>query len=332
MLLSLIAHYGLWLVFANVLLLQLGLPLPAWPTLMVVGASSHANANATSTAAVVGVAVLACLIADAAWYAAGARYGRKVLRLMCRLSLSPDTCVRQTETLYERWGAPSLMVAKFIPGFGAVATSMAGFARTRWATFLCFDAVGALLWSGVAVALGWLFRDALAEVVVVLEAAGRWGLIGIGSVLLLYIAVKALQRQRLIRSLRMSRVSVDELATLLAGERLPLVVDVRSASSRSEGRIPGAIWIDNQAFEASLLANGIAAGDARLADDVIVYCACPNEASAAMVAQKLMRAGFKRVRPLGGGIEAWIERGHAVLRDDEAEPATTSPRGGAAAV
>ena len=332
LLLSLIAHYGLWLVFANVLLLQLGLPLPAWPTLMVVGAASHANA--TATAAVVAVAVVACLIADAAWYAAGARYGRKVLRLMCRLSLSPDSCVRQTENLYERWGAPSLMVAKFIPGFGAVATSMAGFARTRLPTFLVFDAVGALLWSGVAVALGWLFRDAVAEVVVVFDAAGRWGLIGIASLLLLYIAVKALQRQRLIRSLRMARVSVDELATLLAGVRRPLVVDVRSASSRSEGRIPGAIWIDSQAFEASLLANGITAADARLDDDVIVYCACPNEASAAIVAQKLMRAGFKRVRPLGGGIEAWIEGGHAVQRDDDAVPvagavsATTGPAWG----
>lgn len=319
LLLSLIAQHGLWLVFANVLLLQLGLPLPAWPTLMLVGAASAGNDSAAT--AVVAVAVAACLMADAAWYAAGARYGRKVLRLMCRLSLSPDSCVRQTENLYERWGAPSLMVAKFIPGFGAVATSMAGFARTSRSTFLLFDTIGALLWSGVAVALGWLFRDAVTEVVVVFEAAGRWGLIGIASLLLLYIGVKALQRQRLIRSLRMARVSVDELAALLTGERLPLIVDVRSASSMHEGRIPGAIWIDNQAFEASLRKNGLDAGDARLADDVIVYCACPNEASAALVAQKLMRAGFKRVRPLGGGIEAWIETGHALQRDDDTVPA-----------
>ena len=47
-----------------------------------------------------------------------------------------------------------------------------------------------------------------------------------------------------------------------------------------------------------------------MADEVIVYCACPNEASAAMVAKKLMRASFKRVRPLAGGIEAWVERGY----------------------
>ncbi|MEO5733902.1 MAG: DedA family protein/thiosulfate sulfurtransferase GlpE [Rubrivivax sp.] len=316
-LLLLIADYGLWLVFANVLALQLGLPLPAYPTLIVVGAAAAARpGNGVAQLTVVAVAVLACLLADSLWYAAGGRYGRKVLWLMCRLSLSPDTCVRQTETLYERWGAPSLVVAKFIPGFGAVATSMAGLARTPLATFVIFDALGALLWAGVAVLLGHLFRDAVTELIEVFEAAGRWGLIGLGSTLLLTIAVKALQRHRLIRTLRMARIDVDELAAMLQRGERPLVVDVRSSTSRSEGRIPGAVWIDNQAFDASLRALGIGAGDERLRNDVIVYCACPNEASAAIVAQKLMRAGFKHVRPLGGGIEAWIDRGHALQSSD----------------
>ena len=57
-------------------------------------------------------------------------------------------------------------------------------------------------------------------------------------------------------------------------------------------------------------ASGVQGGEA--VDEVIVYCACPNEASAAMVARQLMRAGFKRVRPLAGGFEAWVERGFAV--------------------
>ncbi len=314
-LLSLVANYGLWLVFFNVLALQLGLPLPAYPTLIVVGAAAAAS-SATAAPQVVAVAVAACLIADAIWYAAGGRYGRKVLRLMCRLSLSPDTCVRQTETLYERWGAPSLLVAKFIPGFGAVATSMAGLARTPLPSFLFFDALGALLWSGVAVLLGWLFRDAVVEVIAVFEAAGRWGLIGLGSALLLYVAIKALQRHRLIRTLRMARVDVDELADMLQRGERPLIVDVRSTTSRKEGAIPGAIWIDNQSFDASLRALNLSAEDERLRNDVIVYCACPNEASATVVAQKLMRAGFKHVRPLGGGIEAWTASGYAIQQND----------------
>ena len=306
-LLTLLEQYGLWLVFANVLALQSGLPVPAYPTLIVVGAIT-ARGDVT-VAQVIAVSTAASLIADFAWYFAGARQGRRVLRLMCRVSLSPDSCVRQTENIYERWGAPSLVVAKFVPGFAAVATSMAGMVRTRLWSFALFDAIGALLWSGVAVALGWAFRDAVNEILAVLAAAGRWGLLALIVALALFIAVKALQRYQLIRSLRMSRVSVDELNELLAKEAPPLVVDVRSRSSQARGRIPGAVWIDSHAFDESLRACGL---NDRIGQDVIVYCDCPNEASAAVVAKKLMRVGFKRVRPLGGGFDAWIEKGYGV--------------------
>jgi len=307
LLLTLLEQYGLWLVFANVLALQCGLPVPAYPTLIVVGAMT-ARGDVT-VAQVIAVSTIACLIADLAWYFAGARHGRRVLRLMCRLSLSPDSCVRQTENIYERWGAPSLVIAKFVPGFAAVATSMAGMVRTRLRSFALFDTVGAVLWSGVAVALGRLFRNAVDQSLAVLAEAGRWGMLALVVALALFIAVKALQRHQLIRSLRMARVSVDELNDLLTTPAPPLVVDVRSLASQRHGRIPGAIWIDSHAFDESLRANGL---HDRVAQDVIVYCDCPNEASAATVAKKLMRVGFRRVRPLGGGIDAWIAKGYSV--------------------
>ena len=307
LLLTSIQQYGLWLVFANVFAVQCGLPVPAYPTLVVVGALS---ARGDFTAAqVIAVATAASLVADSAWYCAGARHGRRMLRLMCKVSLSPDTCVRQTENIYERWGAPSLIVAKFVPGFAAVATSMAGMVRTRLWSFALFDAIGALLWSGVAVALGWVFRDAVNEILTVLAEAGHWGLLALIVALALFIAVKAVQRYQLIRSLRMARVSVDELNELLATEARPLIVDVRSQASRQQGRIPGAVWIDSHAFDESLRAGGL---HDRTGQDVIVYCDCPNEASAAAIAKKLMRVGFKRVRPLGGGFDAWIEKGYSV--------------------
>lgn len=304
---ALVEQYGLWLVFANVLALQLGLPLPAYPTLILVGALSARGDY--SLVHVIAVAVAASVIADLAWFNAGRRFGRRVLGLMCRLSLSPDSCVRQTETLYERFGPPSLMFAKFVPGFAAVATGMAGAMRTPTARFVVFDAIGALLWSGVAASLGWIFRNAVDEVIATLEQAGRWGLVALLSALALYLALKAIQRHQLIRTLRMARVGVDELrAKLDRGER-PLVVDVRSASSHAEGHIPGAVWIDATAFETSVRDRGL---QDRFDDEVIVYCACPNEASAAMVAKQLMRAGFRRVRPLAGGIEAWASHGYAI--------------------
>lgn len=307
LLLNLIEDYGLWLVFANVLALQLGLPVPAYPTLIVVGAVTARSGGSVS--AVLVVAVAASLIADLIWYVAGVRFGRRVLRLMCRLSLSPDSCVRQSESIFERWGPASLLVAKFVPGFAAVATSMAGVMRTRLAKFALFDAIGALAWSAVAVLLGWVFRDAVNDVLEVFEQAGRWGLLTLLTVLALYLGVKALQRQRLIQTLRMSRVSVEELYDMIARDERPLIVDVRSRASQQEGRIPGAVWIDSHAFDTSLDTPTLRDSTA---DEVIVYCACPNEASAAMVAKKLMRAGFKRVRPLAGGIEAWVERGYGI--------------------
>ena len=304
-LLNLIEHHGLWLVFANVLALQMGLPVPAYPTLIVVGAV--AARSHSPLLQVVAVSTAACLIADAFWYVAGGRYGGRVLRLMCRLSLSPDTCVRQTESIYQRWGAPSLLVAKFVPGFATVATSMAGLMRTRWRSFALFDTLGAILWSTVAVMLGWLFRDAVNEVIEVFNQAGRWGLMVLATMLVLYIALKALQRYQLIRALRMARVSVEELSDMMGRGERPLVVDVRSQASQRDGHIPGALSIDSHAFDDSLKAHNLLDHVTR---DVIVYCACPNEASAALIAKKLMRAGFKRVRPLGGGIEAWVERGY----------------------
>ena len=208
LLFRLLEQYGLWLVFANVLALQLGLPVPAYPTLIAVGAFTARGD--TTPAQVIAVATAASLIADFGWYAAGARHGHRILRLMCRLSLSPDGCVRQTESIYDRWGAPSLLVAKFIPGFAAVSTSMAGLVRTPLWKFGLFDALGAVLWSGVAVAIGRLFRDPVHDAMAVIDRAGRWGALALVVALALYVAVKLVRRQLLFRSLRMARVSVEK--------------------------------------------------------------------------------------------------------------------------
>lgn len=306
LLLTLIEQYGLWLVFAAVLIEQLGVPIPAYPVLIVTGAV--AARGDYGPPAVIAVAVVACVIADLVWYQAGARLGRRVLNLMCRISLSPDSCVRRTESIYGKWGAPSLTVAKFIPGFAAVATSMAGITRTRVASFIFFDAIGALLWAGVGVWLGWQFRHAINDVLDALSAAGRVGLVAVLLGFALFVVVKAWRRYAFRRQLRMARVTVQELNRLLSGDEPPLVVDARSSTSRSAGAIPGSVWVDLHAADSTL-------GDLPAGGEVIVYCACPNEASAALVARRLLRAGFTRVRPLAGGIDAWVAAGYRVERD-----------------
>ena len=303
-LLQLIQHYGLAFVFVNVLMLQAGLPVPAYPTLIITGAL--ASRGGASLPALVATAIVAALIADIAWYLAGRKYGSSVLQTICRVSLSPDSCVRQTESIFARWGARSLAVAKFIPGFASVATSMAGVVRVPPWKFVLFDAIGAGLWSGVAIGLGFLFSDAINQVLAVFETLGRVGLWVIAGAFLLYIVAKWWQRELFIWQLRMDRVDVDELRALMDAERAAKVIDVRSPMSQAlTGRIPGAITVDPKNMRVDLLA-------IEPESEVIVYCACPNEYTAAKVAKALMQHGFKRVRPLQGGIDAWIAAGHRV--------------------
>jgi membrane protein DedA with SNARE-associated domain/rhodanese-related sulfurtransferase len=305
-LLDLLQYYGLAFVFVNVLALQAGLPVPAYPTLIVTGAL--AARGGYSLPALLGTAVAASLIADLSWYSLGRRVGGPVLRTLCRISLSPDSCVRQTEAIFTRWGAQSLMVAKFIPGFASVATAMAGVLRVPLWRFVPADAIGAALWSGVAIALGYIFRNAIDDVLAVLQELGKIGLVLIVLAFVAYVFWKWLQRKRFIRQLVMDRISVHEVRRLMDEGRMGMVIDVRSPMSQQvTGRIPGAVTVDPENLKYDLIA-------VEPQSEVVVYCACPNEATAAKVAKALIQHGFKRVRPLHGGIDAWIEAGHEVER------------------
>lgn len=304
---SLLHQYGLLFVFLNVLLQQGGVPVPSYPTLILTGAMIGSGYSAPLLLA---VATLASLIADSAWYLAGKRYGHRMLRTICRISLSPDSCIRQTEGLYLRWGPKSLVVAKLIPGFASIATTLAGTLRTAPALFLLFDALGAMLWIGIALTIGYLFRDAVSDVMAILAELGRVGGLIVLVALALFILNKWWRRRLLITQLRMDRISVDELRDMLDAGETPLILDVRSGSAQAEGRIPGAQTVSLDAPTAPL------AGLPR-DTEVIVYCSCPNEISAAKVAKALMLGGFAKVRPLAGGMEAWREAGHEVHTGSE---------------
>ena len=302
-LLNTITHYGLVFVFLVVLIEQLGAPIPAYPVLMLAGAL--AARGEFSIAALFTVAVIATLMADNIWYFAGQRLGRRVLRLLCAISLTPDNCVRQTEAIFVRFGPASLAVAKFVPGFASVATALSGALHIRRATFLLFDTIGSALWVGVGLALGWLFSSAIEDVVATLGALGKWGLGLILIALALFVAAKWWQRRQFQMQLKMQRITVEAMADLIDRGEGPVVVDVRSASALPQPRIPGALHVHGDVLPAEL--------DAVSRDAlVVVYCACPNEASAVMVAQKLARRGFRNVLPLLGGIDAWEQAGRAV--------------------
>lgn len=302
-LIHLIAEYGLLFVFVNILAVQLGAPVPGYPMLMVTGAL--AARGELSAVALLGTAVAACLIADFTWYTIGEWAGRRVLRVLCRISLSPDGCVRQTESIFTRFGPPSLLIAKFVPGFASVATALAGAMRIPRGAFLLFDGLGSVLWVGVGLALGWLFSTAIERIVSVLAQFGEWGLMLLALVVAFFIAFKWWQRWRFNRQLQMARMSVDSLAALIDGGARPLIVDVRPPAARAEGRIPGAVASNGEELAPAVLSHP---RDAM----VVVYCACPNDASAVLVARKLLQRGFRDVRPLAGGIDAWAAAGRAL--------------------
>ncbi len=200
------------------------------------------------------------------------------------------------------------MVAKFVPGFASVATAMAGVLRVPLVRFIPADAIGAALWSGVAIALGYTFRDAIDDVLRVLQELGEIGLALIVLAFVVYVLWKWWQRRLFIKQLVMDRITVDELHQLMDAGNMGTVVDVRSPISQAiTGRIPGAVTVDPQNLKYDLVA-------VTPESEVVVYCACPNEATAVKVAKALIQHGFKRVRPLHGGIDAWIAAGLEVER------------------
>jgi len=300
-----VSQYGLPFVFLNVLLEQLGLPIPAFPTLMVTGAL--VAAGAISGPALLAVAVAGSLLADFAWYLLGRRHGHRVLSTLCRISLSPVSCVRQTESLFTRWGTRSLVAAKFIPGFSTVAPPVAGATGVRAGAFLLYDGIGAAVWAGLAIGLGLIFHDVIDLVIDRLTRLGSWALVLLAAGLALFIFFKWWERKRFYRDLRLARIPASALRRLMDGGERPLVVDVRSAVVRQSDprQIPGAIPFDMDQMERAV-------PDLPRDREIILYCTCPSEASAARVARWLMDHGYARVRPLEGGLDAWVEAGFEV--------------------
>jgi membrane protein DedA with SNARE-associated domain len=257
--------YGIPLIFVNVLLEQLGVPVPAVPALIVAGALSR-DGELSSTHVLL-AALFASLIADYIWFLLGRKFGYRILRTLCRISLSPDSCVRDTEARFERWGMKSLLIAKFIPGFSTVAPPLAGASGRTTLAFVIYDGIGALIWAGSAVALGRAFHRAIDRVLLALENLGWWAIIIVGSLLALVIVVKWAQRIQFIKQLRTARIQPHELKAMLDRGELPVVLDVRT---------PGARKHDPRAIPTAILAL-LSDIDAPLRDlaphqEVVLYC------------------------------------------------------------
>lgn len=317
MLHDLVARYGPALVFANALAASLGLPVPAMPTLVVFGALaalSPASAGAQLGEVLI-LAVAGTLIGDSIWFLAGRLYGGGTLKAICRLSLSRDSCVKKTERFFGRWGVRVLTVAKLVPGLSLVSVPMAGAMGTPYRAFLKHDGVGAALWAGMGLALGVLFSRQIDFLLATAGQLGRASALVIAVLIALYTGWRWVRRRALIRELALERIDVRALQALIEGGNAPIVFDIRSDETRKLDpfTIPGARLVDDRDIESVIAAY-------RPDQTLVVYCACPNEISAAAMTKRLREAGFADARPLRGGLDAWRDAGHAVVPLVEAPP------------
>ncbi|HDR8959030.1 MULTISPECIES: DedA family protein/thiosulfate sulfurtransferase GlpE [Burkholderia] len=325
MLRDLVAQYGPLLVFANVLAAAIGLPVPAMPTLVLFGAMAamHPAMIGSQVVTVLALSVLGALIGDTVWYVAGRRYGGATLKTICRLSLSRDSCVRKTERFFGRYGVRVLAVARFIPGLSLVSVPMAGALGTRYRTFAGYDALGAALWTIVALGAGLVFYRQIDWLLAGASRLGRAVLLVIVALLALYAAVRWMRRRALIRQLASARIGVDELERLLRDPSAPVVLDVRSAEHRKLDpfTIPGAQFADERHID-DIVARY------PLTQKFVVYCSCPNEVTAALMARRLLDAGFTDALPLRGGLDAWRDTGRELASLLEETPAANDPIAG----
>jgi membrane protein DedA with SNARE-associated domain/rhodanese-related sulfurtransferase len=305
-----LVRHGAAVLFAAVFVEQIGIPLPA--ALWLFAAGALIGAGKMSWFVALGSAAIGSLAADLIWFYLGRRYGTRVLGLLCRISLEPDTCVRRTQGVFTRFGVKGIVAAKFVPGLSTLAPPLAGSSGVRLPRFLVFDSAGSLLYVGTFMVVGILFSRQLEQVMAALSSLGYGALAVVAGLAVVYIGYKYWARHRLLRELRMSRITVDELyQKLKAGENL-MILDLRPLDELAEdpSRIRGALQMTMDEVEHRQQ-------EIPRDRDIILYCSCPNEVSSARVALRLQRKGISRVRPLLGGIDAWRERNYPTeLRAD----------------
>jgi len=293
-----LVKHGLPIIFGVIFLEQIGLPIPGVPWLLAAGALAavgkfHWFLGLDAT-------ILACLLADFFWFYLGRHRGTQVLGLLCRISLEPDSCVRRTVNVFTRYGTRGIVFAKFVPGMSTIIPPLAGMSKLSAGQFFIFDFMASFLYCGTFMMLGFFFSTQIAQIGAGLAHIGGSALALLVLCLVLYIAYKYWQRQHLLHELRMAKISVDELDKMLNAGQNPFIVDMRPSAELEQDPaiIRGAVHL------------GIDELDKRHEElprdrEVILYCDCPNEITSAKAALILRRRGFKRVRPLLGGIEAW---------------------------
>ena len=316
-------HYAYGILFLWVLVEQLGVPVPSVPLLIAAGTLTATHRIHTVPAML--SILVACAAADSLWYMAGKRYGGRVVRLVCRLSLEASACVRKTESYFGRHGATTLLFAKFVPGLSAVAPPIAGQTGMSYTRFLAYDMAGSLIWASVYVFGGRFFGDLAKRSVPFFHFLARFGVLLFAVALIAWILKRIWDQRTFLKNLRDAGITGPELMSMMqmaeASEgKQPFIVDLRHPLDYlPDPRVlPGAVRISPAELEkrCDLLPRDT---------DVILYCTCPNDETSAHLAKRLQKLGVHRVRPLRGGFEGWRDAGLPLLAYDETAPREAAP-------
>jgi membrane protein DedA with SNARE-associated domain/rhodanese-related sulfurtransferase len=304
-------HYAYLILFLWVLVEQLGIPIPSIPVLLTAGTLS-ATHRVSALSALLAVLV-ACAMADSLWYALGRRYGGRVLRLLCRLSLEATTCVSKTEGYFTRRGPVTLLFAKFVPGLSTVAAPIAGQTGMPYSRFLIWDLAGSVIWAEAYLLAGRFFGDIAQKSAPFFHLLSRFA----GALFILmvlgFVTYRVWKQRKFLMQVRELRLEPSELKTMIdtaveQGNTPPFIVDLRHPLDYlPDPRVlPGAIRIGPNELTTH---NEIIPRDR----DVILYCTCPSEETSAKVALQLHKLGVYRVRPLRGGFDGWKEAGYPLV-------------------
>ncbi len=220
-----LAKHGYALLFAWVAAEQFGAPVPAVPMLVAAGVLSAMGQLSFPSALL--LAVVACLIGDAAWYAIGRWRGAAVLNTLCRISLEPDSCVRRSSNFISKHGSRSLVIAKFIPGISTVAVPLAATSGISLASFFIHDLAGSILYSGAYMIAGRLIGDRVDRLNMFAGSlkTATAGMAIVGTLAIL--AWRYHQRRRFLYDLRMSRITPEDVLGMFDRGEKPFIIDLR---------------------------------------------------------------------------------------------------------
>lgn len=309
-LIEVIAHHGYAVTAMVMFLASAGIPLPMSITLLAAGAASH---HGLQLWVVLLLAYGAAMVGDTLLYFGGRYTGWWLLALMCRLSLDPEGCIfRSADYFYQR-GAKTLLVAKFIPGLGAMAAPLAGSLNMRFWRFLGLDALGTIFYCTAWTLVGYVFSRFLREIAQGLEQAGHAVLIlvllfAVGyAVAILAFTIRA-HRYREIE--RISAANLHERLQLLTPDRLVVIADVRSHGYYDPGmkRIKNSIRVEPNRLKEELVAlREFMAPEC----EIYLYCSCLRDTTSVRVAHMLQQEHCN-VQVIKGGMKAWIKAGGEV--------------------